>query len=108
MTSELISNRGANEIGPIGIESVGDEQVYWPKSTNPRLIVIFSLSGIFGRFSLAGTAMLYHLPGWYWLVMAQIQGGPEAFFPARTRCPRRQTPGIPTMRLAATLDWAAK
>src|SRR6478609_3175102 len=37
----------------------------WPKSTNPRLIVIFSLSGTFGRSSLAGTAMLHHLPGWY-------------------------------------------
>jgi hypothetical protein len=52
--------------------------------------------------------MLYHLPGWYWLVMAQIQGGPEAFFRLARGVRAGKPPEIPTMRLAATLDWAAK
>src|SRR6476661_5905870 len=81
----------------------------WPKSTNPRLIVIFSLSGIFGRFSLAGTAMLHHLPGWYMAGDgADFKAGRKHFFRLARGVRAGNPPEIPTMRLAATLDSAAK
>jgi hypothetical protein len=62
---ELIADCRPYEIGAVGVKAPCTSRSIWPRSTCPRLIVIFSLSGAFGRSSCTFPAIL-HPPAIRW------------------------------------------
>jgi hypothetical protein len=79
--SELISNRGTDEISSVGIEAVGDEQVYLAQVHEPEIDRDFLTLGYFRTVLVSGNCHAspssWMVHGWRW---RRLQGGPQAFF----------------------------